>query len=119
MTWTYSGDPSSNKKDEYRFIVGDTDPEEPILQDGEIEYVLNKYTEKNERLYHLYDAMAQFFARKIKQKVGPIEESPYMRQLHYERKAAYHKGLIGGYTLSMPKSAPIIFTKGMHDNDGL
>lgn len=116
MAWTYTGDPTSSEKDEYRFIIGDTAATEPILQDGEIEYVLATHSARNTRLYHLYDACAQFFARKYKRKVGPIEESPYMRQQHYERKAAYYKGLVTGVGVSLPKSAPIIFRKGMHDN---
>lgn len=117
MTWTYTGDPTTSPKDEYRFIIGDTDENEPILQDGEVLYVLVTYTDTNLRLAHLYDAMAQYFARRIKRKVGPIEESPYMRQLHYEKKAAYHKGLIGSYYgFSANNIVPAIFTKGMHDN---
>lgn len=118
MAWSYSGDPLGSPKDEYRFIIGDTNTNEPILQDGEIEYVLATYSARTTRLYHLYDAAAQFFARKIKRKVGPIEESPYMRQQHFERKAAYYRGLMGNDAFSLPKSTPTIFTKGMHDNGG-
>lgn len=41
--WSYSGDPSLNHKDAVRFYVGDTDPSDPLLQDGEINYLLRQY----------------------------------------------------------------------------
>ena len=43
--WTYSGDPSSSRKDEIRFLIGDTNSneDENLLQDEEINYTLNLY----------------------------------------------------------------------------
>lgn len=41
--WTYSGDPSQSAKDQVRFLVGDTNEKEPLLQDGEIRWLLNQY----------------------------------------------------------------------------
>lgn len=40
MAWTYSQDPTSSKKDEVRFLIGDTDSRDPLLQDEEILYLL-------------------------------------------------------------------------------
>lgn len=117
MTWTYSGDPSTSEVDKYRFLIGDTQETEPILQDGEIAFVLAEYSNHNSRLFHLYDAAAQFFARKIKRKVGPIEEEPLERQMHFEKKAAYYKALTTMTGLSLPVSTSTVFTKGIHDND--
>lgn len=42
MVCTYSGDPSASPKDAVRFLVGDTDCENPLLQDAEIEYLLEQ-----------------------------------------------------------------------------
>lgn len=36
MTWSYSGDPSSNAKDAMRFLLGDTTERMPLLQDEEL-----------------------------------------------------------------------------------
>jgi len=36
--WTYTGDPTTSPKDEVRFLIGDTDPAAPELQDAEIIY---------------------------------------------------------------------------------
>lgn len=40
MTWSYSGDPATSQKDEVRFLIGDTDTKEQLLQDEEIQYLL-------------------------------------------------------------------------------
>lgn len=45
MSWNYSGDPSSSKRDEVRFLTADTDSTRPwTLQDGEIDYAVAKYS---------------------------------------------------------------------------
>ncbi len=36
MTWDYSGDPASSDKDAVRFLIGDTDKKDPLVQDEEI-----------------------------------------------------------------------------------
>lgn len=36
MTWTYSGDPSSSSRDRLRFLIGDTDPDDPQITDEEV-----------------------------------------------------------------------------------
>ena len=99
MAWTYSGDPSSSDLDKYRFLIGDTDANEPILQDGEITFVVNSYENHNERLYILYDAAADYFARQIERKVGPIEEKPTERLRYFRTKANYYRRIVNGIGL--------------------
>lgn len=43
MTWTYSGNPGASALDQVRFLLGDTDKCEQILQDAEITWVLSQY----------------------------------------------------------------------------
>src|SRR3954465_5880659 len=43
MTWTYSGNPSTSTTDEIRFLIGDTDPDDELLQDEEIQYLYNTW----------------------------------------------------------------------------
>lgn len=43
MSWSYSGNPGSSPKDTVRFLIGDTDRCDELLQDGEITYVLGLY----------------------------------------------------------------------------
>ena len=40
MSWTYSADPTSSYKDAVRFLIGDTNPDDPLLQDEEINFNL-------------------------------------------------------------------------------
>jgi hypothetical protein len=43
MTWNYSGDPSASLRDTVRFLIGDTDPADPLISDEEIGYALTKF----------------------------------------------------------------------------
>jgi hypothetical protein len=40
MVWTYTGDPTDSAKDALRFHLGDTDQEDQLLSDQEINYLL-------------------------------------------------------------------------------
>ena len=119
MTWTYSGDPSSSQLDSYRFKIGDTIPDEPLLQDEEIQYVIDNYSNEGLRLYKLYEAIYLYFIRGVRKKLGPQEEDPASRQqrakeyLDDYRKRQAQKG---SPVLTGPTSAPI-FSVEMHTND--
>lgn len=39
----YGGDPANDPRDEFRLIVGDTNPLNPIFSDSEIDYYITKY----------------------------------------------------------------------------
>lgn len=41
--WTYSGNPGHSAVDLTRFLLGDTDPSDPLLTNGEIEWTLSQY----------------------------------------------------------------------------
>ena len=43
MSWSYSGNPKDSPIDDVRFLVGDTNKNEPILQDEEIQYLIDEY----------------------------------------------------------------------------
>src|SRR6185312_7119498 len=43
--WTYSGDPRASDKDAVRFWMGDTDPTDKQVMDGEINYGLTIYSD--------------------------------------------------------------------------
>lgn len=42
MTWTYTADPTSSTKDAVRFLIGDTDETNPVVQDEEIYFNLGE-----------------------------------------------------------------------------
>lgn len=39
MAWTYTGDPANSDRDAIRFLIGDTDASDPLLDDAEIDYL--------------------------------------------------------------------------------
>jgi len=43
MTWTYSGDPGASTLDEVRFLIQDTDTDDQLLQDEELNYLIDSY----------------------------------------------------------------------------
>ena len=43
MSWSYSGDPRKDPKDAVRFLIGDTDREEPFAEDEEIFWLLDMW----------------------------------------------------------------------------
>ena len=117
MVWTYSGDPSLSELDKYRFLIGDTIATEPVLQNGEIQFIIDSYTSNNTRLYRLYEAAANAFAREYKRSLGPQAEDPTKRQEHFEEQARYYRKLSVSSGLSVPVyNSEKIFTKGMHSN---
>lgn len=65
MAWTYGGDPSANTRDEVRFLIGDTDTTNQLLQDAEITFLFAQW---NSNAYlaaaHACDALAAKFAAK-------------------------------------------------------
>lgn len=43
MTWTYSGDPGASALDEVRFLIQDTDTNDQLLTDEELNYLIDGY----------------------------------------------------------------------------
>lgn len=43
MTWTYGGDPSANDRDAVRFLLGDTDINNQLVQDEEIDWLISQH----------------------------------------------------------------------------
>lgn len=118
MSWTYSGNPANNQIDECRFLLGDTNESEPIMQDEEIQYIIDMYEgNKNQVLYQLFSRAATIFARDIKRSLGPQSEDPTERLKYFKEKAEEYKSKISSAGLSLPKYAhPKVFRKGMQNN---
>lgn len=118
MSFSYSGDPSSSKLDECRFLLGDTDERNPIMQDEEINYIASQTGNDDVLLrYKLFVQAATIFARSIKRSLGPQSEDPTSRLKFFEAQAAEYKQKLAIKGLSIPKYAyPKVFNKGMHSN---
>lgn len=118
MSWSYSGDPTTSAIDRYRFLVGDTDPDAPIMQDEEIQFLADEAgNNENKILYMLFSQAATIFARDIKRSLGPQMEDPTKRLEYFAKMAEEYKARILSAGLSLPHYAsPKIFMKGMDNN---
>ena len=77
MAWTYSGDPASSDRDAVRFLIGDTDSTDQLLQDAEVSFCIaqagpNLYQAAHDAAY----AIASKFSRMATSKsVGDLSLS--------------------------------------------
>lgn len=84
--YSYSGNPGSSTKDAVRFFIGDTDPRDILLQDGEIDYLLSLYnnTPLNASI-RACEMIAAKFSRMCDEAVGSV-------RITYSQKAkAYYR----------------------------
>lgn len=98
MSWTYDGDPDGDRKDEVRFMVGDTDPGAPLTQDEEIAYLLTLHEPVVGKPAWLAaaavcDAIAGKFGRAVQQSIGSLSRSAQQQYEHYRDLAAHFRML--------------------------
>ena len=133
MTWTYGGDPSANARDQVRFLIGDTDTGDQLLQDGEVNYCLG--AEPNPMLAgaRACEAISAKFARKVDRAVGDLKLQASQRSKQYRERAEELRrqgGLFfatpyaGGISISDKEATEAdtdrvkpFFFRGMEDND--
>ena len=118
MSWNYSGNPASSQLDEMRFIIGDTNQAEPIMQDEEIQYLIAEYgTNRNALMYQAFTRTATLFARDIKRSLGPQAEDPTERLKFFRDHANYYRAKLTVAGITLPVyNYPKIFRKGMQSN---
>jgi len=118
MSWNYSGNPASSELDELRFIIGDTNSAEPIMQDEEIQYLITEYgSNRNLLMYQAFVRAATLFARDIKRSLGPQSEDPTERLKFFRDQANSYKAKLNVVGISVPTyNHPKVFHKGMHSN---
>jgi len=133
MTWTYTGDPSANDRDEVRFLIGDTDNTDQIVLDEEIAYAIAQ--EANNRLaaIRIIRAVAGKYSRKVDKAVGDLKMSYGQIAKHYIDLAVHLESAddnlyaplayAGGISYSGKDTVKAdtdrvdpSFTKGIHDN---
>lgn len=73
MSWTYTGDPTSSAKDSVRFLIGDTDQHDPLLDDQEILYMLGQYNNAPlNAAIRCCEQIAAKFSRRVNESVGQV-----------------------------------------------
>lgn len=86
MTWSYGNDPLNSDLDAVRFLIGDTDSSDPLLQDEEINYLLNSYNVQNSA-YYASRSIAAKFARLCREETGDIEVYANQKYDQYSKLA--------------------------------
>lgn len=113
QTWTYSGDPGSSDLDKVRFLIGDTDPEDRMLGDEEILYVLADRGSVYSAASIACLGLAARFSREVDKQVGDLKISAEQRAKHYQtlhEHYASQAGESGGmspYVLAAPYAGGI------------
>ena len=121
MVFTYDGDPTGDRKDEVRFMVGDTDQANPLTQDEEINYVLTQYPPDTGKpawmaAAHVCDSIAAKLARQVQQGLGPLSASNQQQYEHYVALAQQFRvlhatngqGVILGSLAGVKPAAPVL-----------
>jgi len=75
MVWNYSGDPGSSDRDAIRFLIGDTDELDPLIQDEEIAWVLLENPDVRLAGAVVLRALAAKLSRQGDKRVGEVSES--------------------------------------------
>lgn len=86
--WTYSGNPASSPKDQVRFLVGDTDETDQLLQDEEIEWLISDRGSALAAAVAAAEAIAAKFARQVDKAVGDLRLSLSQKAQGYAARAA-------------------------------
>lgn len=134
MAFTYTGDPSASDRDAVRLLVGDTDPTEPLLTDGEIDWVIEVWKAKGHPYFYASvcaEIIAARFARETTissdgQTVSMSElQEKYYRLANtlfsqYQQLLASGVGIhAGGMSAGEQRDGdvlPLAFGTQMHDN---
>ena len=94
MTWTYSGDPATNARDAIRFLSGDTDTNDQLINDEEIAWTNNQVTGSDTATTALYEvsyrvmvAIASKFSRLADQSVGDLKVDMYQKATNAREQA--------------------------------
>ena len=133
MSFTYSGNPSESEVEAIRFLIGDTEMEEPLLTDEEITYLSSLWTLE----WSVYwtaamacDAIAAKFAREVtfnsdSQTISTSELQQKYLTMAEKLRALHHAQMAGGFVdvggitkgeLLDPTVLPLAFGRGMHDD---
>lgn len=85
MTWTYTGDPNVSDRDKIRFLIGDTDTNDQLVNDEEIQWALDEAGSIYQAAHDLCTVIASKFARMATSKsVGDLSLS------YANRAETYH-----------------------------
>lgn len=132
MAFTYEGDLAGSTKDQVRFLVGDTVPEEFFLHDDEITWLVTQWANKGS-IYYTASMAAEAIAAKFAREVTVSSDSQTVATSELQQKyldlaarlLRQHETLLTGGQVDMggvlvseqpdPTVSSPAFGTGMHD----
>ena len=82
MAWSYS-DPSASPKDAVRFLVGDTDTTDQLINDEEIEFLVDEFGDVYTAAGSVAESLAAKFAREVTHSGDGLSYSGNQLYQHY------------------------------------
>ena len=73
MAWTYAGDPSVSSLATVRFLIGDTDTTDQLINDAEVTYLITVHGNTNRAASEACRAIAAKFARLMSRSIGGLQ----------------------------------------------
>jgi hypothetical protein len=71
--FTYSHNPASGPRDQVRFLIGDTDSSDPLLYDGEIDWLNSQYGSPMHAAIRACETIISKFSRQADESVGQVK----------------------------------------------
>ena len=108
MAWTYTGSPGSVPRDAVRFALGDTDPSDPLMQDGEVDFALSDQGNTPKlAAAMLADRLAARFAREEAVSIDGISLSGSGRASAFRTLAAARRAVVARTAAAVASGAPL------------
>ena len=101
MSWSYSGDPEKSLLDQVRFTIGDTDPNDNLLSDEELGFLIKTEDSPLEASISAAETIAAKYSRLADERVGDVSISFKQKAENYltlasklkeRRKTSEYKG---------------------------
>lgn len=124
MAWTYSGNPAASARDKVRFLCGDTDTNDQLLQDEEIDYLLTVRSSPESTAPLACSTIMGKLAREVDYTIGPEKVMASQRLKAYESLIKMLRSMWIGAVAApsfqdpLAEGADPIFDIGMHDEKG-
>lgn len=72
MAWSYSGDPATSTRDAVRFLIGDTDTNDQLISNEEINYFVTEFGNARRSASEAARSIAAKFARLMNRSIGGL-----------------------------------------------
>jgi len=109
--WTYNGNPDSNPLDAVRFLIGDTDSCDQLLQDGEIKSFLAQYNNAPlNAAIRCCETIIARLSRRPDEQVGSV-------RISYSQQAKAYRALMNDLRTRIAITDAVPYAGGLSESD--